>query len=725
MAISSQRASTSAPSASPWKYHVFLSFRGIDTRRRFTAHLCHRLCFRSITTFRDDNELARGTDISPNLLRAIKESRIAIVILSPNYASSSWCLDEVSKIVECKDVDTILPIFYDVDPTDVRKQMGAFAEAFNKHKKNFKKDKAKVQRWRAALTKVSNISGWISKDRDESELINEIVEEVCNKVHPTIFTLTGSTTKLVHIDFRVKKIELLLDREAKDVRFIGIWGDGGTGKTTIASHVYDRIFHHFDVSYFLPNVREVYATHGLIHLQKRLLSPILKERVNEVWDVHSGATMTKYCLSNKKVLLVIDDADQLNQLEVLAGNKDWFGLGSRIIITTRKEHLLIEHHIEVRYELLELQDSEDFHPDRRDEPEGDLNLQLPKKLPNSIEDRKDESQRKYDEPTKVQSKNDEQVGKVPNAVEDGVNMDSPPKVKVCVGCKQNIKDRKYYRNGKGTHQWHPHCFRCHACNLPITEFLMHENHPYHRLCHRERDLRCGVCENLIPLNSDGTVVYSLHPISLQRSCPKHEDDGTPRCCGCARIKPRNTIYHLLNDGRHQCLECRDTAITEADQCEALFLEIQKVFDLKFQEKKFLIHFVEKTEFLKVSEHILLSGKPPEVTAIKILSGLPRLRTGLTMVRTMMGAWLEVKCYRIRNMSPQVKIDMSQVLAHMWLEFVMNSGSDFEKKLGNFYQRRIESDSGEGFSLGRKAVLKHGLRQTLDHIAMTGSLPLVD
>ncbi|XP_020421240.1 protein DA1-related 1-like [Prunus persica] len=454
--------------------------------------------------------------------------------------------------------------------------------------------------------------------------------------------------------------------------------------------------------------------------------------------------MTKYCLCNKKVLLVIDDADQLNQLEVLAGKKDWFGLGSRIIITTRKECLLIEHLIEKRYQLLGLQDSEDFHPPRRYEHEGDFNLQLHKKLPDSIEHRKD------DEPTKVQSKNDEQVGKVPNAVEDGVNMDSPPNFKVCVGCKRNI-EHGAHKNWKGTHQWHPHCFRCHACDLPITvyKFSMHENHPYHTLCYRERQLRCGVCENLIPSNSDGQVKTMVHPISLQRSCPSHEDDGTPRCCGCARIKPRNTIYYLLNDGRHQCLECRDSAITEADQCEALFLEIQEVFDLKFQEKNILLHFVDKTEFLKVSKaavgekygghskqlviarfttnikrSILFSLKRPEVTAIKILSGLPRLTTGFLMAQTMMLAWLKVKCYRIRNMSPQVKIDMSQVLGHMWLEFVMNSVSDFEKKLGNFYQRRIESASGEGFRLGRKAVLKHGLRQTVDHIAMTGSFPLV-
>ncbi|BFG34512.1 hypothetical protein CerSpe_207860 [Prunus speciosa] len=664
MSFSSQRASTSAPSASQCKYQVFLSFRGIDTRRGFTAHLYDRLWFRSIATFRDDNDLERGTTISPTLLRAVEESWFAIVILSPNYASSTWCLDEVSKIVECMKIDTILPVFYDVDPSDVRKQKGTFAKAFNKHEKNFKKEK--VQRWRDALTKVANISGWTSKDRDESDLIKEIVEEVCDKVYPTIFTSPGSTTKWVGIDFRVRKIELLLDLEAKDVRFIGIWGAGSTGKTTTARLVYDRISHHFDVSYFLPNVREVYATHGLIHLQKRLLSPFLKEKVNEVWDVHRGTTLTKHYLCNKKVLLVIDDVDQLNQLQILAGKKDWFGLGSRIIITTRKEPLLIQHHIEERYELLRLQDNEDFHPQRRDGPEGDPKLQLP----NSIEDRKDEPERK----------DDEQVGKVPNPVEDGVNMDSPPKFKACVRCKQNIKDREY-KGWNGTHQWHPHCLLCHACDLPITgsEFSMHENHPYHILCYRERHLRCGVCENLIPSNSDGTVVSKQHPISLQISCPSHEDDGTPRCCTCRRIKPRNAIYYLRNDGRHQCLECRDSAITEADQCEALFLEIQEVLDLKFPEKIIQIHFFEETEFLEVGKQFVTAGFTAGVIVINILSGLPRLTTGLIIARIMMRIWIEAECHRIPNMSPQVKIDFINGLSNMWLEFVMNSGSDFEKK----------------------------------------------
>ena len=49
---------------------------------------------------------------------------------------------------------------------------------------------------------------------------------------------------------------------------------------------------------------------------------------------------------HKKVLLVIDDVNQLDQLEKLAGE---FGLGSWIIITTRDEHVLVQHGILKRY----------------------------------------------------------------------------------------------------------------------------------------------------------------------------------------------------------------------------------------------------------------------------------------------------------------------------------------------------------------------------------------
>ncbi|CAN6543606.1 unnamed protein product [Malus baccata var. baccata] len=187
-------ASASSPTACRWKYDVFLSFRGEDTRKGFTDHLYDKLKWRAIKTFRDDPELQRGTSIHPELLMAIQQSRFAIVVISPNYAASTWCLVELTKILQSMDEsETILPVFYDVDPSDVRHQKGSFAEAFVKHEEKFREDIEKVQGWRDALAKVANLAGWTSKDyRYETELIKEIVEVVWNKVHPTLTLLDSS-----------------------------------------------------------------------------------------------------------------------------------------------------------------------------------------------------------------------------------------------------------------------------------------------------------------------------------------------------------------------------------------------------------------------------------------------------------------------------------------------------------------------------------------------------
>ena len=168
--MSSQGASMSSSSSSltpQWKYEVFLSFRGVDTRRGFTDHLYAALQRKGILTFRDDEELERGKSISPELLKAIEESRFAIVIFSRNYAFSTWCLVELAHIVKCMRERKLMiwPIFYDVDPSDVRKQTGTFGQAFNDHEKRFKDDIKTVEMWRAALREVANLSGWHLQDR--------------------------------------------------------------------------------------------------------------------------------------------------------------------------------------------------------------------------------------------------------------------------------------------------------------------------------------------------------------------------------------------------------------------------------------------------------------------------------------------------------------------------------------------------------------------------------
>ena len=124
---------SSSSSVNGWSYGVFLSFRGADTRNSFTGHLYQALYKSGINVF-IDNELQKGEVITSELLRVIEASRISIVVLSEKYASSSFCLDEVVKILECGESkgQIVLPVFYHVDPTSVEEQRGTFGDEFAK-----------------------------------------------------------------------------------------------------------------------------------------------------------------------------------------------------------------------------------------------------------------------------------------------------------------------------------------------------------------------------------------------------------------------------------------------------------------------------------------------------------------------------------------------------------------------------------------------------------------
>ncbi|XP_065616842.1 LOW QUALITY PROTEIN: disease resistance protein RUN1 [Quercus suber] len=115
---------------------------------------------------------------------------------------------------------------------------------------------------------------------------------------------------------------------------------GGMGKTTLAQEIYKRIFANFEASSFIDNVREETRNQGLVSLQKQLISKILMESEINIWKIYEGINVIRNIARNKKVLIVLDDVDGEEQLEALAGNHDWFGSGSRIIVTSRDSHLL-------------------------------------------------------------------------------------------------------------------------------------------------------------------------------------------------------------------------------------------------------------------------------------------------------------------------------------------------------------------------------------------------
>lgn len=158
-------SSGSIASSRCWNHDVFLSFRGEDTRKCFTGHLYRALEQKGIDTFIDSEQLRKGNRV-PDLEKAIEESKVSVVVFSENYANSTWCLNELAKIMNCFDEkkQTVVPIFYDVDPSDIRILKRSFAEAFNAHEHNCSGDQEALRSWRSALSRATNLSAWDSKD---------------------------------------------------------------------------------------------------------------------------------------------------------------------------------------------------------------------------------------------------------------------------------------------------------------------------------------------------------------------------------------------------------------------------------------------------------------------------------------------------------------------------------------------------------------------------------
>ncbi|XP_065881023.1 disease resistance protein Roq1-like isoform X2 [Euphorbia lathyris] len=192
----------------------------------------------------------------------------------------------------------------------------------------------KVQRWRTALTEAAYISGWDSRNTSsDSELIEEIVKDILKIIRHLSSCHFGD---LVGIESQVEQIESLLCIGAEDVRVIGIWGMGGIGKTAIAKLVFEKFASHFQASCFLENIREASSTrHGLVNKWDELVKKLLN-----IGILNSDSSILMSRLHCTKVLIVVDDVDNFEQLELLVGKHCWFGAGSRIIVTSRDKQVL-------------------------------------------------------------------------------------------------------------------------------------------------------------------------------------------------------------------------------------------------------------------------------------------------------------------------------------------------------------------------------------------------
>ncbi|PRQ20965.1 putative TIR domain, P-loop containing nucleoside triphosphate hydrolase [Rosa chinensis] len=408
---SSPRSSSSSsfpsplPSSSPpkdWDYDVFLNFRGEDTRHGFTDHLYAALDGAGIRTFRDAEGLRRGEDIEQKLMQIIEECRISLIVFSKRYGDSRWCLHELVKIMECRRTrgQLVFPIFYHVDPSDVRHRRRSFAmtslgkwetslAAFNDLReaafnfsaggRSWSNDLREAafnfsaggrswrwrndgeRSWRNALREAASLSGWhLGIDVSEVETIKCIVKQVRSGLNTTYLKEAKYPVGIVQ---HVEVISKCLDdvrSDNNDVRMVGIWGMAGIGKTAVAKAIYNKFYHGFDSRSFLEDVRETAkGLRGLTALQESLLSDVLKPTKIEVGKVDIGINVIKQQLGRKKVLVIFDDVNDQEQLDALACERDSFGQGSFgqgsiIIITTRDRLLLQQLQVHLIYPIREM-----------------------------------------------------------------------------------------------------------------------------------------------------------------------------------------------------------------------------------------------------------------------------------------------------------------------------------------------------------------------------------
>ncbi|KAK7313173.1 hypothetical protein VNO77_37654 [Canavalia gladiata] len=146
---------------------VFISFCGKDTGGSFASALYTTLTDAGVFVYRHDDSIVRKDEqISVSVLKAIEASRISIIVFSRNYADSRWCMQEMEKIMECHKTkgQKVVPVFYGVNPFDVRNQRGMFGKAFENLMRRMLAEEDKVSSWRDAFDEACKISGFTGTD---------------------------------------------------------------------------------------------------------------------------------------------------------------------------------------------------------------------------------------------------------------------------------------------------------------------------------------------------------------------------------------------------------------------------------------------------------------------------------------------------------------------------------------------------------------------------------
>uniref|UniRef100_A0A7N0RFL9 TIR domain-containing protein n=1 Tax=Kalanchoe fedtschenkoi TaxID=63787 RepID=A0A7N0RFL9_KALFE len=280
-------------------------------------------------------DLDRGSDIQLKLYDAIERSKLSIVTFLSGYATSRWCLNELVKINECRSSGDhlVLPVFYDVDPTVVRRQSGPYKIAFDEHEANSELESHKVESWRVAMRAIGYLAGFVLKnqaDGHEAQFIQNIITEVMKKLDNGQLSVPRC---IVGVDSIVETICEWLQNGSSGVEVGVIYGLGGVRKTSVAKVVYNRSHGKFDGCSFLADIKRASSQ-------------------------HNGMLKIREVIGCWRILLVLDGCDERDEICSIFNHPEWFFPGSKFLITSRSKQLPVICMSKKEFQVLELSDAD-------------------------------------------------------------------------------------------------------------------------------------------------------------------------------------------------------------------------------------------------------------------------------------------------------------------------------------------------------------------------------
>eukprot|EP01018_Ginkgo_biloba_P035287 Gb_27298 [translate_table: standard] len=291
-------------------FDVFINHRGVDVEDSLASHIYDLLQSRGVRAFVDREELRTGEEFPDAITEAIQSSSVHIAIFSPHYAESDWCLRELALMLKTPNA-TIIPVFYNVTPGELRWAKGAFAKPFGKHYRRYSREM--VDEWRAALHEVSNISGLFYSDLKGS-LARAVVQEVLKKIksEPLIRAkfLVGLKEPVAQLREYIRKCRM----EKNHVALVEIVGMAGIGKSTLAKSLFDNIRWNlnFEKAAYIEDIKGEAENKGLVEVQRKLLHNLLHYDY-QVLSQSQGEQIISKRLCGIDAIIVLDNIEDKKQ----------------------------------------------------------------------------------------------------------------------------------------------------------------------------------------------------------------------------------------------------------------------------------------------------------------------------------------------------------------------------------------------------------------------------